>query len=133
MDMKRELIAATVDSPIEADLPSTFGALQRRHDHLNQILQCTGEGIYSIDTKGRCTFCNDAVSRILGFDRDELLGENIHALIHHTRCDGSPYPSEECAVCHNAGCGSETPLDEEVLWSRDGRCVPVEFSSFSLC
>ena len=49
------------------------------------LLESTGEGIYGIDLEGRCTFANPACVRLLGFDSaDELVGQNMHDLVHHT-------------------------------------------------
>ena len=50
-------------------------------------------GIYGTDLEGQCTFCNPAALNILGYKRsEELLGQNVHHLIHHTHRDGTPYP-----------------------------------------
>ncbi len=64
------------------------------------MLDSTGEGIYGIDLKGRCTFCNPAAMRMLGYDdsAETCSDRNMHALIHHTRPDGSPYPESECRI-----------------------------------
>ena len=44
-------------------------------------------------------FCNPACLRLLGYgDAEELLGKNMHVLIHHSRADGSPFPVEECRI-----------------------------------
>ena len=62
-------------------------------DELAQLLlQSTGDGIYGVDVAGNCTFANPACVRLLGFSsEEELLGKQMHKLVHHTRPDGSPY------------------------------------------
>ncbi|MFV9673183.1 MAG: PAS domain-containing protein, partial [Acidimicrobiia bacterium] len=63
------------------------------------LLDSTGEGIYGVDLDGNCTFANPASLRILGFDSaDELLGRNMHDLVHHTLPSGDPYPMSECKI-----------------------------------
>ncbi|MEW6246933.1 MAG: PAS domain S-box protein [Nitrospirota bacterium] len=47
------------------------------------LLESTGEGIYGLDLQGRCTFINKAGAKMLGYQPEELVGKNMHALIHH--------------------------------------------------
>ena len=61
------------------------------------LLESTNEGLYGIDKEGRCTFLNRAGAKMLGFTRYEVLGRNMHKLVHHTRADGSAYPEDESA------------------------------------
>src|SRR4029079_7040886 len=72
-------------------------ALHASEDKLRLLLDSTAEAIYGIDLEHRCTFCNPACLRTLGYEHvDEVLGKNIHNLIHHTRADGTLLPIEEC-------------------------------------
>jgi PAS domain S-box-containing protein len=74
-------------------------------------------------------FVNPAGLSILGFEADELIGQKIHQMIHHTRSDGSPYPIEECPVHHSLTRGVIGSRDDEVLWRKDGTSFPVEYTS----
>src|SRR6266436_2831556 len=66
---------------------------------LRLLPDSTGEAIYGLDMLGNCTFCNSACLRLLGYsDPVELIGKNMHNLMHHTRPDGTPYPSDECGI-----------------------------------
>lgn len=59
------------------------------------LLDSTAEAIYGIDVEGNCTFCNAASVWVLGFENpSDLLGKQMHSLIHHTRADGTRYPIE---------------------------------------
>ena len=62
------------------------------------LLDSAGEGIWGLDLKGNCTFVNRAALRMLGFSSEELVGHNMHAMIHHHHPDGSDYPREECVI-----------------------------------
>ncbi len=93
------------------------------------LLESTGEGIFGIDTEARCTFINKAGAALLGFQPDELIGRNLHRLVHHTRTDGSPYPIEECPIVHAGLNGQGCRFDKEILWRRDGTSFPVEYSA----
>lgn len=74
-------------------------ALRASEDQVRSLLDSTVEAIYGLDLQGNCTFCNRACVETLGYDRtEELLGQNMHDLIHHTRPDGSHYPVHECRI-----------------------------------
>ena len=101
----------------------------RLAEHLKLLMEATDEGIYGIDRWGRCTFANRSAAQMLGYRPDELLGERMHQLVHHTRGDGSPYPQEECPIYRAFGENRGVRVDTEVLWRRDGTPIPVEYSS----
>ncbi len=66
-------------------------AFRESEEQVRLLLNSTGEAIYGVDMQGHCTFCNHAFLRMLGFeDEQEVLGQNMHDLIHHTRPNGEP-------------------------------------------
>jgi PAS domain S-box-containing protein len=100
-------------------------ALRESEDKLRLLLDSTAEAIYGIDLEGCCTFCNSACVRALGYTRaDELLGKNMHDLIHHTRADGTLMPVEECRIFRTFRAGEGAHIDDEVLWRRNGNKFP---------
>jgi PAS domain S-box-containing protein len=106
-------------------------ALRESEDKLRLLLDSTAEGIYGIDLEHRCTFCNPACLRTLGYERvDEVLGKNMHNLIHHTRPDGKPFPVEECRVHRVARTGEGVHAEDELLWRANGTGFPVEYWSY---
>lgn len=96
------------------------------------LLDSTDEGIYGLDTEGRCFLYNKAACRMTGYEFDEILGKNIHGLIHHTKPDGTPYPLEECPVVRALKVGQGVRIDTEVFWRKDGTSFPVEYSSYPI-
>jgi PAS domain S-box-containing protein len=107
----------------------------RLANHLRLLLESTGEGIYGLDAEGRCTFINPAAAAQLGYRPEEVLGRPMHALIHHSHKDGSPYPLAECPLhsgTPDAACGTPAARGvraDEVLWRKDGTSFPAECSS----
>ncbi len=93
------------------------------------LLESTGEGIYGIDREGRCTFINQAAGRMLGYEVAEIIGQDIHALVHHTRADGSPYPLQDCPVYRTSNSGQAIQAVQEVFWRKDGNPLYVEYSA----
>uniref|UniRef100_UPI0013CF8445 PAS domain-containing protein n=1 Tax=Citrobacter freundii TaxID=546 RepID=UPI0013CF8445 len=57
-----------------------------------------GEGIYGVNSEGKTTFVNPAAERMLGWTAEELVGRDIHAIVHHTHHDGRHYPHEDCPI-----------------------------------
>ena len=94
-----------------------------------QILESVGEGIYGVDVDGNTTFVNPAAEQMLGFSAEELFGKPQHALIHHTRADGTAYPREECHIYAAFNDGKVHREDGEVFWRKDGTSFPVEYAS----
>jgi formate hydrogenlyase transcriptional activator len=90
-------------------------ALQNSEERIRLILDCATEAICGCDSKGTCLFSNPSAARILGYDDPaELIGKNMHALEHHTRKDGTPYPLEECPIYIGFQKGESGHRDDEV-------------------
>ena len=93
------------------------------------ILQAAGEGIYGVNADGSTTFVNPAAQKILGYTADELIGRNMHAILHHTHSDGRPYPVCDCPIYAAFSDGEVHQVSDEVFWHKDGRPVAVEYTS----
>jgi diguanylate cyclase (GGDEF)-like protein/PAS domain S-box-containing protein len=105
-------------------------ALHDSHASLHRLLNSMVEGVYGIDTKGDCTFVNHSFLQLLGYqNEDEVLGRNVHDLIHHTHADGSPYLKSECRIYHAFQAKQKANIDDEVFWRKDGIAIPVEYWS----
>lgn len=94
-----------------------------------QILNSSGEGIFGLDTEGYATFVNPAAMAMLQWTEEELIGKPMHALHHHTRADGTPYPGNECPIHAAYHDGNVHRVDDEVFWRKDGTSYPVEYVS----
>ena len=107
------------------------GDILLNSDELNRlILDSASEAICGCDSEGICLFSNPSAARMLGYDHPaELLGKNMHALEHHTRKDGTPYPIEECPIYIGFQKNENVHRDDEVYWRKDGTSFPVEFWS----
>jgi formate hydrogenlyase transcriptional activator len=105
-------------------------ALHNSEERIRLILDSATEAICGCDSAGTCLFSNPSAARILGYDDPaELIGKNMHALEHHTRKDGTPYPIEECPIYIGFQKGESVHRDDEVYWRRDGTSFPVEYWS----
>jgi diguanylate cyclase (GGDEF)-like protein/PAS domain S-box-containing protein len=106
-----------------------LNSLRESEERFRMLLDASPEAIFGLDTGGLCTFVNPACLRLLGYEQDEMLGKNVHALIHHTYPDGRPYPREHCHVRCATLRGESTHVDTEVHWRKDGSSFPVEYWS----
>jgi PAS domain S-box-containing protein len=108
-------------------------ALRDSEERVRLLLDSTAEAIYGLDAQGRCTFANPACLRMLGYrDVGDLLGKNIHELIHHARADGTPLPLSDCRIRDVIEQGRGVHIEDEVFWRADGTSFPVECWSYPI-
>ncbi len=93
------------------------------------ILAAAGEGIYGVSSDGITTFLNPAAEQMLGYRAEDIVGHDMHELIHHHRIDGSSYPTKECPIYNAFKEGKVNSVDNEVFWKKDGTPIPVEYTS----
>lgn len=105
--------------------------MQDENELVRLLLDSAAEAIYGIGLDGCCTMANAASARLLGYNQpDELLGKNMHVLMHHTWPDGTPYPIEDCKIFKAFRQGERTHVDDEVAWRKDGSSFPMEYWSY---
>ena len=97
------------------------------------LLDSTAEGIYGLDPEGTCTMCNAACLAMLGYtDQQQLLGRNMHKLVHHTHDDGSTYDAADCPISGSFKQGKKIHVSGEPFWRADGSSFPVEYWSYPI-
>ena len=112
-----------------AELKENQARLEEAEERSRLLLESADEGIFGVAGDGLVNFINPAGLAMLGFEADELIGQKIHPLIHHTRPDGTPYPVEECPMNHSLTRGTIGNQDDEVLWRKDGSSFHVGYTS----
>jgi PAS domain S-box-containing protein len=119
------VVSATDVSDYE-DAATRFAQLQTQH---RVILDSAGEGIYGLDREGRLTFGNRAAEDIIGWRTENILGQKVHDVHHHTHADGTPYLVEDCPLYAALTDGEVHTVDDEVFWHANGAAIPVEYTS----
>jgi PAS domain S-box-containing protein len=92
------------------------------------ILNSVADGIYGVDCAGNSTFVNRAMAEMTGWGDEEVVGHNQHAMLHHSRADGTPFPANECPVTITCQDGKARHIPEDLFWRKDGTPFPVEYA-----
>lgn len=112
--------------PHDERFATLFRHLQRGDQ---MILHAAGEGIYGVNAKGETTFLNPAAERMLGWRSEQLIGQIMHNVVHHSHQDGTPYSIKACPIYAAFRDGMVHRVHDEVFWRKDGSCFPVEYTS----
>lgn len=123
-------LVVTAINDMQQNLRGSIENLHESEARVRLIMDSAAESIYGIDIRGNCTFVNQACLDILGFnDSAELIGANMHDLIHHSYPGGEPYPAKSSYIYRALKDEKGTHTDQEVLWCKDGSCFPAEYWS----
>jgi len=108
-------------------------ALRESERQIRLLMDSTAEAIYGLDMAGLCTFANPACVRLLGYRHaDEIVGKQMHELIHHTTADGNPCPIEECRILTQFQNGHGIHSDTGIMWRTDGTSFSAEYWSYPI-
>jgi formate hydrogenlyase transcriptional activator len=108
------------------------GSLESLQREQQLILDAAGEGIYGLDLDGRVRFVNPAAAAMTGHAVQELVGQRMHDVVHHSRADGSHYPHDECPIYAAFQDGMVRHVRDDVFWRRDGSSFDVAYTSTPL-
>jgi diguanylate cyclase (GGDEF)-like protein/PAS domain S-box-containing protein len=123
LDDINQSLSREVDERIRAEQE-----LREREAQMALLLASTGEAIYGVDTDGRCTFCNRAFLRTLGYDDEsEVLGRNAHELMRYIHSDGSTATVDGFPVYGALRTGASAHRDDAFLSRTDGSIFAVEY------
>lgn len=116
--------------PLQPTVNGVLGVTEAWRDPLGLMLASTGEGVFGVDLDGLCVFINPAGARMIGLEPEQVLGQNMHVLTHHSHGDGAHYPMDDCPIYNAFRQGQPCRIDSEVFWRADGSSFPVEYSSY---
>ena len=93
------------------------------------ILEAAGEGIYGINAEGKATFVNRAAQEMLGWSADDLIGQDLHQIIHHHHLNGDRFHAHECPIYDSFRRDKTVRVDDDAFWRKDGKPILVEYIS----
>ena len=104
--------------------------LEERELWMRLLMDSAAEGILGIDLEGRCTFCNRAAVRLLGFEASqEILGWHVRELATRLQAEGQEDRGEE-AVLLQPGKEQAVHWPSARLQRADGTGLPIECWSY---
>jgi PAS domain S-box-containing protein len=103
--------------------------LRAARDYLRAVTDSIGEGVYTLDERGRVSYANPATQRILGWTAEELMGKVMHNVTHFRHADGSDYRREECPTWRTLEEREVVHVEDDMFIAKDGTEVPVEYTA----
>lgn len=88
-----------------------------------------GEGLFTLDKKGRVTYINPAAVQLLGWSASEIMGRSMHNAVHYKHPDGTSFPASECPKLRVLKTGEKLVDFEDVFIRKNGSFLPVTYSS----
>lgn len=105
---------------------------EREQQQWQALLDFAGEGIWGLDVEGICTFVNRMAVNSLGFASEELLGRNIHELVHHHYPDGRHFPHVECPIFEVARKNKGLLHVMDTMFRKNGSSFTAEISALPI-
>ena len=124
-----EYVAIRTEITVQKELEK---ASQRQQAWLRTILDNLGEGVYTLDARGKVAYLNAEGERLIGWRMDELVGKNLHDIIHHHRPDGGVLSARDCPIHLAMRDHSVYRSSEEAFFHKDGSARPVKITGVPL-
>ena len=106
--------------------------IQENNRFLNSLTDALGEGVIATDAEGRCIFMNAEAERLLGWQRDELIGKDVHETIHFQTATGILLAREECPMHASVVVRHVFRSDLDAFTRKDGRLFPISVVSMPI-
>jgi len=110
--------------------------LQQAHEDIEQkerfyrtLVEALDEGIYAEDAQGLCTFINSKAEQVIGWKSGDILGNNIHDIIHYKNQKGELVPKENCSILQSIKSGKPFISENEFFIHKDGTLFPTYVSA----
>ncbi len=92
---------------------------------LTGLTDALGQGVVATDAQGCCTFVNAEAAHLLGWRRQEMLGANLHDLVHYQTSNGVPVSRDECAMHAEVAAAHVYRSDFDAFSRKDGSLFPI--------
>ncbi len=96
-------------------------SLARRH----QTLRSGSTALCGVDSAGRALFVTDRFAELVGYDVEQIVGQNLHQLLHSRPADGRDPDDKDCLVQQAVNRAERLCSLEEALHRSDGSDVWV--------
>jgi diguanylate cyclase (GGDEF)-like protein/PAS domain S-box-containing protein len=106
---------------------NTFDLLRFTETNQRLILESVGEGIFGIDATGRVTFANSRAQTLTGYTQDEILGQQLHSLIHTCEHNRGQNFEEHCPLQQCLRRGKVQYQADDLFLRKNCETFPVEY------
>jgi PAS domain S-box-containing protein len=103
--------------------------LESKRSQWKTLLDSVGEGMWVLDLEGNCAFANRTALRALGFANGELIGSNMHDMVHHHYPDGRHFPHSECPIYEVVRKNKGLRLMADTMFRKNGSSFLAEISA----
>jgi PAS domain S-box-containing protein len=91
-----------------------------------------GEALCTLDRRGLATYVNPAAERLFEWSSAELIGREMHDIIHYRHADGSEFPAEQCPALRVLETGAVVWNREDVFIRKNGSFVDLAYNASPL-
>ena len=120
------MIARQITSAIARVLANDrLQELSQRHQ---LILNSAGEGIVGVNLENTITFINASAAQFLGYAAEELVGQNLHTIVHSALEYGDTSPVS-APICISTLNGRSVSGEQDIFWRKDGSTFFVAYAS----
>ncbi|NYZ11094.1 PAS domain S-box protein [Azospirillum sp. RWY-5-1] len=99
---------------------------------LQSITDAMGEGVFSLDRDGHCTFMNPEAERLLGWSLADMRGISFHDAVHFETVSGERVAQADCEVLKTLRRGEIHRSESDHFVRRDGTLFPISIVSVPL-
>ncbi|MGC5324316.1 bifunctional diguanylate cyclase/phosphodiesterase [Brevibacillus sp. SYSU BS000544] len=124
--LMKGIYIATIEEPFIAQKRAEEEAI-RHQKKLEIITSTVGEGLYVLDREGCVTFSNPEAERLIGYKNDEVLGQNMHMLLHYKKSDGAENVFAECPIYHTILTGQPQRIEDDFFITKNRQLIPVSY------
>jgi len=97
---------------------------------MHLLVDSLAEGLFDMDAQGVCTFINQRALDLLGYQHaNQVTGQNVHKLIHHSDADSNVIAYEHCQIANVMRTEKAIRVDDEVFWRADGSSFAVSYNA----
>lgn len=84
--------------------------------------------IYTLDTDGLCTFCNDRLESLLGYPKESIIGKHFSALVYAEDREAAQYVIQE----RRTGDRATRNMEIRIPHCSESKLLTLEFNSFGI-
>lgn len=102
-------------------------ALCKSRNELLAITSTLGEGLFVLDNEGKLTFINPVGEQLLGYSRQELIGRELHSVVHSHDPSGEPVELAQCPILEALRKSEVLRCEDDAFRVKSGVLMPVSY------